>query len=124
MPLPPADTADIMRAVSKKGTGWKQALAIYEGFLEFGLAQAKNASEDKQQGIFVGDMRSSCDDTKGDDVRGPLLGQGQLLHLLPDIAPGWEAVCQAALEACTSGVKVATPPGYFYLCSCFPIEHI
>lgn len=109
MPLPAADIADTMRAVAKHRAGWRQALAIYEGFLEIGLAQARSASKDKQQGVGVDGLRPSDDSTNGDDVPGPLLGQGQLLHLLSEITPGWETVCQAALEACTSGGQVTAP---------------
>lgn len=95
-PLLPAHIAGTMRIVSKQATGWRQALALYEGFLEVALEKARRASEtsdDDGAGSFP-------DDSTNDAAAGPELGH---LYLLPEIAPGWEAVCQAALEACTSG---------------------
>lgn len=80
-----------MRIVSKQAAGWRQALALYEGFLEL----ASETSDVGGAGSFPDDAING--------VAGPLLGQGRNLHLLSEIAPGWEAVCQAALEACTSG---------------------
>ena len=97
-PLLPADIAGTMRIVSKQATGWRQALALYEGFLELALEKARRAAEISDfdgAGSFPGDTTNGAD--------GPLLGQGRNLHLLSEIAPGWETVCQAALEACTSG---------------------
>lgn len=94
----PADIASTMRVVSKQAAGWKQALALYEGFLELALEQARRASKTSD----VDGAGSSPNDTIN-DVPGPLLGQGRNLHLLSEVSPGWEAVCQAALEACTSG---------------------
>lgn len=97
-PLLPADLAGTMRIVSKQAAGWRQALSLYEGFLEVTLEQARRASETSD----VDGAGSFPDDTTN-DVPSPLPGQGRNLHLLSEIAPGWEAVCQAALEACTSG---------------------
>lgn len=96
--LLPADIAGTMRIVSKRATGWKNALTLYEGFLELALEQARRVSETSN----VDGAGSFPDDTTN-TAAGPLLGQGINLHLLSEIAPGWEAVCQAALEACTSG---------------------
>lgn len=92
--LPPADIASTMRIVSKQASGWRNALVLYEGFLEIALEDARSASETSENG-GTGSLP--------DDTTGPLPGQGRNLHLLSEIAPGWEAVCQAALEACTSG---------------------
>lgn len=93
IPLLPADIADVMRTVTTQAAGWKQALALYDAFLEIlvGQAQERSASETGGGG--------SSDDA--DDRAAPLSGQRRPLHLLPEVAPGWEDVCQAALEACT-----------------------
>lgn len=96
--LLPIDIAGTMRIVTKQAVGWKQALALYEGFLELTLEEARRASEKGNA-----DGASSSPDDTINDAAGPLLGHGRNLHLLSEIAPGWEAVCQAALEACTSG---------------------
>lgn len=92
-PLLPADIADVMRTVTNQAAGWQPALALYDAFLEIimGQAQERSASETED-----GD---STDDA--DDGAAPLSGQRWRLHLLPEVAPGWEDVCQAALEACT-----------------------
>lgn len=101
MPVLPCHIADTMRTVvSKQAAGWKLALDLYEGFLELALEQAKRTSEASEQ--RVDDMDSFHDATE-DDTPGALLGQARHLHLLSEILPGWETVCQAALEACTSG---------------------
>eukprot|EP00752_Nemacystus_decipiens_P010113 g9014.t1 len=97
-PLLPADVAGIMRIVSKQATGWRQALALYEGFLELSLENARRASETADDG-YAG----SFPEDAASDAAVPLLGHGRYLHRLSDIAPGWAVVCQAALEACTSG---------------------
>eukprot|EP00903_Cladosiphon_okamuranus_P010313 g9760.t1 len=95
--LLPADIAGTMRIFSKQAAGWRHALTLYEAFLELSLQQARRFSETGDDGAG-----SLPDDTTND--AGPLLGQRRNLHLLlSEIAPGWEVVCQAALEACTSG---------------------
>lgn len=109
--LLPEDVADTMRTVSKQGTGWRQALALYEGFLELAVeeAQAKGSTKGVEVDA-VGpslDITDECDDNSkqnvDDDVPSPLDGLGRQLYLLSEVAPGWEDVCQAALEACTRG---------------------
>lgn len=97
-PLPPADIADTMRAVSEEADGWQQALDLYEVFLQVGAEQAQEriASEASQGGLGL------LDDAD-DQLPGPLSRQRRPLHLLSEISPGWEDVCQAALEACTRG---------------------
>ena len=97
-PLLPADIAGTMRIVSKQTTGWRQALALYEGFLEMALEEARHASKRSNA-----DGSSSVPEDATNDAAGPLMEQGRNLRLLSEVAPGWEAVCQAALEACTSG---------------------
>lgn len=101
-PVLPADIADTMRTLTKQAAGWKQALALYEGFLELALEQAKSASEAGDQHVEI-DGVDSFHAATNDDIPGALLGQARHLHLLSETLPGWEAVCQAALEACTSG---------------------
>ncbi|CAM9608691.1 unnamed protein product [Ectocarpus sp. 13 AM-2016] len=93
VPLLTVDVASAMRVVCKQGTGWRQALLLYEGFLELALEQARATTtplEETQAG-------------RADAVPVPLSGQRQQLHRLKDVAPGWEDVCQAALEACNIG---------------------
>ncbi len=104
-PVLPTDIADTMRTLtlSKQASGWKQALALYEGFLELALEEAKSASEANEQRFGVDDDVNSFHDATEDGIPGALLGQARHLHLLSEILPGWETVCQAALEACTSG---------------------
>lgn len=98
VPLLPAAVAAVMRAA-----GWQQALAIYDAFVELAAAQAqtRSASEDTLGG-GVGD---SLGDTGGDLPSPPPGGQARQLHLLSEVAPGWEGVCQAALEVCAKGGK-------------------
>lgn len=93
VPLLSVDVARAMRVICKQGTGWRQALALYEGFLELALGQVQATT-------------STLEETQAghaDVVPVPLLGQRQQLLVLKDVAPGWEDVCQAALEACNNG---------------------
>lgn len=99
MGLLPADTAAAMRTLTKQSAGWSQALAVYDVFLELaaGRAQAKSKLETSS------DVTNLMGDAASDDLSGPFLGQGWQLRLLSEVTPGWEDVCQAALEACTKG---------------------
>lgn len=103
--LIPEDIADAMRAVSKQGAGWRQALALYDGFLELAVQQAQATSSTKGIGVDAGSppLDTIADHDGHDNVPGPLAGLGRQLHLLSQVAPGWQDVCQAALEACTRG---------------------
>ncbi|CAM9769718.1 unnamed protein product [Scytosiphon promiscuus] len=108
--LLPEDVAGIMRAVSRQGIGWRQALALYQGFLELAVeqAQAKTSTKGGVDATLssldtTNDSNDNNDRDVGDDVPTPLVGLGQQLHLLSEVTPGWQDVCQAALEACTRG---------------------
>ena len=94
----PTAVAAVMRAA-----GWQQALALYDAFVELaaGQAQTRSASEGPLGGV-VGD---SLSDAGGDLPPPPQRGQARQLHLLSEVAPGGEDVCQAALEACAKGGK-------------------
>lgn len=94
VPLLSVDVASAMRVVCKQGTGWRQALALYEGFLELALGQAQ---------ATISPLDETQPGHADAQVPVPLLGHRQQLHLLKEVAPGWEDVCQAALEACNSG---------------------
>ena len=100
VPLAPKAVAAVMRAA-----GWPQALAIYNAFVELAVGQAQTRSASRGAttlGGVVGDSLGNA----GGDVHAPVpRGQARQLHLLSEVAPGWEGVCQAALEACAKGGK-------------------
>lgn len=99
VPLVSTTVAAVMRAA-----GWQQALAIYDAFVELaaGQAQTRSASEGTALGGVVGDSLGHA----GGDLHAPVpRGQARQLHLLSEVAPGWQGVCQAALEACAKGGK-------------------
>lgn len=110
VPLLPADVVSTMREAMKRGaTGCKTALALYTGFLNIAVGQTRlrpalDARRDAAtpcSGPY--NRRKNDDDNDDDKERGHPLGQELQLYRLSEIAPGWQEVCQAALEVCSRG---------------------
>lgn len=99
LPLLPTTVAAMMRAA-----GWQQALAIYDTFVDLAAGQAQTRSS--PEGTTLGGVVGGSLGDAGRDLPAPSpRGQARQLHLLSEVAPGWESVCQAALEACAKGGK-------------------
>lgn len=89
-----------------RAAGWQQAIAIYEAFVELATRQAQTRSA--SEGGPTGGAEGSLGNAGEGDLPGPRRGQARQLHLLSEVAPGWEGVCQAALDACAKGGKWET----------------
>lgn len=105
-PLLPSDIASAMRKLmvmpgSQAQSEWSQALALHDLFFEIAadlLAQTTDQSDSLEEApppLRVSDNK---------DLRVELQGwTPRRLQLLSGAVPGWEEVCQAALEACRRG---------------------
>lgn len=105
-PLLPSDVASAMRKLmmmsgSRAQSEWSQALALHDLFFEIAadlLAQTTDQSDS------LGEASPPLRDSDSKDLRVELLGwTPRRLQLLSGTVPGWEEVCQAALEACRKG---------------------